>query len=265
MLQDLRFALRLFNRHRGYAATAILTVALGVGANTAVFSVADSVLFRPLPFADAGRLFVLRIGNPKTGETYGTLPGAAVDAARGTGMFDGLAAAPSTARIRAACSGAGASKRWSCRRSRASTRYAGRDADARRIFTPSDAGTRGHLTYRSGCAAMAAIRIAGADPTRPRSTDSANDTIRRCASSVLPARFACRSRMGRTSSSCSKMRRSAARGRRSALVRLRPGVDPAPRGAAENAQGPGEGRHERVAAGAAREEMAGVRTHCCGC
>jgi hypothetical protein len=48
MLQDLRFALRLFNRHRGYAATGILTVALGVGANTAVFSVADSVLFRPL-------------------------------------------------------------------------------------------------------------------------------------------------------------------------------------------------------------------------
>jgi len=83
MLQDLRFALRLFNRHRGYAATAILTIALGVGVNTAVFSVADSVLFRPLSFADAGRLFVLRIGNPKTGEVYGTLPGEAVDAARG--------------------------------------------------------------------------------------------------------------------------------------------------------------------------------------
>ena len=60
MLQDFRFALRLLNRHRGYALVAALTVALGVGANTAVFSVADSVLFRPLPFPDADRLFVLR-------------------------------------------------------------------------------------------------------------------------------------------------------------------------------------------------------------
>jgi hypothetical protein len=98
VLQDLTFALRLFNRHRGYAATAILTVALGVGANTAVFSVADSVLFRPLPFADADRLFVLRISDPKTGEVYGTLPGAAMDAARETGLFDAIGVAPSTAR-----------------------------------------------------------------------------------------------------------------------------------------------------------------------
>src|SRR5690348_16835723 len=92
MLQDLRFALRLFNQHRGYAATAILTVALGVGANAAVFSIADSVLFRPLPFPSADRLFVLRIGDPKTGEVYGTLPGSAVDAAVGTGLFDRVGA-----------------------------------------------------------------------------------------------------------------------------------------------------------------------------
>jgi hypothetical protein len=39
MLQDMRFALRLFNRHRGHAAMAILCVALGAGANTAVFSI----------------------------------------------------------------------------------------------------------------------------------------------------------------------------------------------------------------------------------
>ena len=73
MLQDLRFALRLLNRHRGYALLAILTVALGVGANTAVFSIADSVLFRPLPFADADRLFVLRVANPKTGQAFGVV------------------------------------------------------------------------------------------------------------------------------------------------------------------------------------------------
>ena len=98
MLQDLKFALRLLSRHRGYAILAVLTVALGVGANTAVFSIADSVLFRPLPFADADRLFVLRIGNPQTGEVYGALPGSAIDAAWGTTLFDGIGAAPPQAR-----------------------------------------------------------------------------------------------------------------------------------------------------------------------
>ena len=98
MLQDLRFALRLLNRHRGYALLAILTVALGVGANTAVFSIADSVLFRPLPFADADRLFVLRVANPKTGQAFGVVPKSAIAAARGTGLIDGIGAAPSMAR-----------------------------------------------------------------------------------------------------------------------------------------------------------------------
>lgn len=152
MLQDLRFALRLFNRHRGYAATAILTVALGVGANTAVFSVADSVLFRPLPFANADRLFVLRIGNPKTGETYGTLQGAAVDAARGTGLFDGVAAAPSTARgarayVRTA---EGLDALTLSPVSRAYLDILGVRTAAGRVFTDADTGTRAViLTYRS--------------------------------------------------------------------------------------------------------------------
>ena len=91
MLQDVRFALRLLNRQRGYAAMAILTFALGVGANAAVFSVADSVLFRPLPFADAARLFALRLADPKTGAVYGTLPASTVEAARATGVVDAVA------------------------------------------------------------------------------------------------------------------------------------------------------------------------------
>jgi putative ABC transport system permease protein len=91
MLQDFRFALRLLNRNRGYAAMAILTVALGVGANTAVFSVADSVLFRPLPFAAADRLFMLRMSNLKTGQTYARMPDANADAALATGLFEASA------------------------------------------------------------------------------------------------------------------------------------------------------------------------------
>lgn len=51
MLSDLKYALRFLARQRGFAAIAVLTVALGVGANTAIFSLADSVLFRPLPYA----------------------------------------------------------------------------------------------------------------------------------------------------------------------------------------------------------------------
>ena len=54
--QDVRFAARALRRTPGFALTAILVVALGVGANTAVFSLADFVLVRPLPFAEPSRL-----------------------------------------------------------------------------------------------------------------------------------------------------------------------------------------------------------------
>ena len=54
--QDLRYALRSLGRAPGFAVTAILLVALGVGANTAAFSLADFVFVRPLPYRDADRL-----------------------------------------------------------------------------------------------------------------------------------------------------------------------------------------------------------------
>ena len=55
-VQDLRYGCRMLNRNRGFAAVAILTAALGIGANTSIFSVVDAVLLRPLPYRDAGRL-----------------------------------------------------------------------------------------------------------------------------------------------------------------------------------------------------------------
>jgi putative ABC transport system permease protein len=58
-LQDVRFALRQLARRPGFAATVLATLALGIGASTAIFSVVDGILLRPLPFAQPERLVVL--------------------------------------------------------------------------------------------------------------------------------------------------------------------------------------------------------------
>jgi putative ABC transport system permease protein len=56
LLQDVRYGLRVLRRNPGFAATAILTLALGIGTTTAIFSVVDTIAFKPLPFPTAGRL-----------------------------------------------------------------------------------------------------------------------------------------------------------------------------------------------------------------
>ena len=64
--QDFRFGLRMLRKNPGYTAVAIITLALAIGANTAIFSVVYPVLLRPLPFRDAERLVTIGAGSGAT-------------------------------------------------------------------------------------------------------------------------------------------------------------------------------------------------------
>jgi predicted permease len=65
IVQDVRVALRMLRKNPAFSAVVVLTLALGIGANTAVFSIVNSFLFSPLPVRDSGRLIVMAYEDPK--------------------------------------------------------------------------------------------------------------------------------------------------------------------------------------------------------
>jgi putative ABC transport system permease protein len=71
LLLDARHALRSFRRHPGFAAVTIVTLGLGIGATTTVFSAIHGVFFRPLPYEDADRIAIVFDSNVETGERGG--------------------------------------------------------------------------------------------------------------------------------------------------------------------------------------------------
>ena len=92
LIRQIRYTLRILRSAPGFTATAIVTVALGVGANTAVFSVVDAVLLRPLPYADPDRLVRLSEvpASRPTVAGYGVAPGS-LEHYRLARSFEGLA------------------------------------------------------------------------------------------------------------------------------------------------------------------------------
>ena len=67
-MRDVRFGLRMLWKDPGFTALAVLTLALGIGANTAIFSLGNAFMFRPLPVKDSGRLTVIAVQNKAGGE-----------------------------------------------------------------------------------------------------------------------------------------------------------------------------------------------------
>ena len=88
---DLRFAWRSLRKHPGFAAVALLTLAIGIGSTTAIFSVLNAVVLRPLPYAEPDRLVIIRDSFvPKLPE-FSVSPGRFLEWQTRTRAFDGVA------------------------------------------------------------------------------------------------------------------------------------------------------------------------------
>src|SRR6266404_3125138 len=93
MWQDLRFGIRTLAKSPGFTAVAITALALGIGANATVFSLANAILFKNLPFADSDRILYVTTFNPKNPHAEAEMSGLDYDDLRAQAKsFSGLGA-----------------------------------------------------------------------------------------------------------------------------------------------------------------------------
>jgi putative ABC transport system permease protein len=95
--QDVAFGARMLWRQPGFTVVAVLALALGIGANTAIFSVVDGVLWRPLPYADSSRVVSIAEQRPREGRLHGPVaPADFYDWRRDNRSFSAMAAVDPT-------------------------------------------------------------------------------------------------------------------------------------------------------------------------
>ncbi|HKQ52491.1 MAG TPA: ABC transporter permease, partial [Pyrinomonadaceae bacterium] len=92
LLQDVRYGARVLAKHKGFTLVAVLTLALGIGANTAIFSVVNELLLRPLPYREADRLVMLWEVSPKGNHNNNTSRGNFLGWRNQSSSFEGMAA-----------------------------------------------------------------------------------------------------------------------------------------------------------------------------
>ena len=94
-MHDLRLALRLFRKNPGFTAVAVLTLAIGIGATTIVFTIVHGVLLRPLDYPDSDRIVLVWEGDTREGFSYGyhdqTSPANFIDWRRQNTVFEAIA------------------------------------------------------------------------------------------------------------------------------------------------------------------------------